>query len=463
MKKLQSILCALTLVLTMLIGCDDTSSPVPTPSGDGSVSGAEPSPDVPEWAPPPIYYGTLEIDPTQTGELNIFSPFNGWSLDLSPVIDLYRTIYPNVDLIVRDTPNMLAYGTLLSAELMAGTGPDILFPRYMGRADLYKLADAGAFLDLNDLIEQDDSFNLDDYIKPVMDGGIYRGKRYLMPYSYTVSSFISIPSKLDEIGFDMSTSSNSVSFLNEVVRALPKAQENPSFNVMFNANLLVSLILTFGVDFVDNETNKVFPDEELFENLMKAYKPYSSYDTLSFVDDDNRAAAYLHNGAIAFNLVNDIRDFIVKAGIVKKTSDYQINIIPDINGLAHTFPTMTVAIQSGSPNQQNAWNFIKLMLSQENQSRSLFQGIPVHRDSISTLADRIYDDFSGTGHIANLTKEEIDAFLSLITNVGASASYLSFHYWYIVDSDMYAFFNDEISYDDFIFRAKNDLNLYLSE
>lgn len=75
----------------------------------------------------------------------------------------------------------------MNIEVMNGGGPD-LFSNYMN-LPFEKLIQNGAFLDLNDVIENDtaaDKIDLSDYNQAVMDAGVYDGKRYAIPAFFSV-------------------------------------------------------------------------------------------------------------------------------------------------------------------------------------------------------------------------------------------------------------------------------------
>ena len=79
----------------------------------------------------------------------------------------------------------------LNIEVMSGGGPD-LFSNYMD-LPLEKLMQNDAFLDLNELIQNDtadDRISLDDYNRTIMDAGVRDGKRYCIPVFYQVDILV---------------------------------------------------------------------------------------------------------------------------------------------------------------------------------------------------------------------------------------------------------------------------------
>jgi len=128
---------------------------------------------------------------------------------------------------------------------------------------------------------------------------------------------------------------------------------------------------------------------------------------------------------VMFNYIHELRAFIMAAGTLKKFNNFQINYVPNMNGEHQIRSAETVAIRAGSQNKQNAWNFIKLMISEESQSRNNFDLIPVHKNSIYTQFGKILDSNYVYGDIARFSNEEIDTFISIITNVKAVSFLIS--------------------------------------
>jgi len=489
MKKLLCFLCITTLLLSILAGC---GNPVSIPSVDESdfatppaVGGGEPGEKNTPTPPADSDNGAaeedwweiynlssllpddIEPDLTQTGELVLYLPTWPEPWYYKPFVEMYNIKYPNVEFKVEGFGgDYTAFSTSLSTELMAGTGPDILFPGIMYHSDIQKLAASGVFMDLNEFIASDDSFDIDEFIKPVMDSGILNGKRYLMPYGYYISGLVYYPRKLDEIGFDTSKISDPISFIEEIVRTLPKAQEMKRFEYVYNSwSLLSDLLDSSGIKIVDIETKEILPDEEYFERFIKAYKPFFPFDSTYYDHITDTAAEKIAGGVTLFTPFRTLLDFIYVAGLQKKNSNYQIRAVQSINKENLITLALTVAIREGSPNKQNAWNFVKFLLSEENQGRYSFYDIPVREKYILPKVLAYHEQRLEAVHsqIAPLSNEEIDAFLQIATNVATNKNHSSGFYLEFIRSHLEAYFKDEISYDEAVSRIKSDLRLYLSE
>jgi len=490
MKRIICFLCITTLLLSILAGC---SNPASVPSIDESDFAAPPAvgdgePGVENTPAPPADSDTdmaeedwwdiydlasllpddIEPDLTQTGELVLYLPTWPEPWYYKPFVEMYNIKYPNVEFTVKGFgEDYTLFNTILSTELMAGTGPDILFPRTMSRSDLQKLAASGVFMDLNELIESDDNFDIDEFFKPVMDSGIINGKRYFMPYSYCINGLLYVPKILDDIGFDTSKINDPISFMEEIVRTLPKAQENENFKYVYNFySLLSDIFLSSGIRIVDMETKEILPDEEYFERLIKAYKPVFPFD-IEYYDDRLTRTEKMRSGVTLFDFFQNPFNFVLGVGHQKKNSGFEIHAMQTISGENLIPETNNITIREGSPNLQNAWNFVKLILSEENQGRRFFYDIPVRENFILPKTIMFHEsDFArdpGPYQIAPLTKEEIDTFVSMATNIETSKNHNVRFYLRFIRSHLESYFKDEINYDEAVARIKSDLRFYLSE
>ena len=108
-----------------------------------------------------------KIDLTSTDELVVYLP--GWTSAndaLQLAASTYKRLYPDVNIIVEEIGESIydweTYRTRISTELMAGAGPDIVVCYNLAFNDIMKTMDVGAFLNLDPIIEQDESFSYDD-------------------------------------------------------------------------------------------------------------------------------------------------------------------------------------------------------------------------------------------------------------------------------------------------------------
>jgi ABC-type glycerol-3-phosphate transport system substrate-binding protein len=497
-KRFLAVICALTLLLAILAGCNGTVEQTPSPTPEDTRTALERFEEegmtqevldlmIEEQAAETVEQmreKEIITDYDQTGNLEIWIPPTMRETLFLPAIDLYKRMYPNVNVIAlsfRDTldinSNYNTYITQLAAGLMAGKGPDVLFPSYMPpNVDLYKMADNGVFYDLNEFIDLDKDFNLNDYIRGVMDGGIFKGKRYAMPIDYRVDGILlSLPVHLDKIGFDSSQLSDVVSFMNEVMRTLPEAQKQQNFRVVKAYRLWWDFLFdASGIKLIDYETETVLPDEDGLRRLVEAYKPYYSLDNKDF---QNTLYEHLVNGDVLFDSADFISGFFMNAIRLRSGIGYQINAIHGVDGKVHAQICLSAAIRSGSKEKQNAWNFIKLLLSPEIQSnKSSMTYLSVQKDSLSARIQTRNDLINGVTSegivYTNLSNEEMQKYIDMLIDVDRSSAFRnkpllspanSNPIYRLLEEHIIPFWEDKVSLDIAIEGLRNSLRLYVSE
>lgn len=180
------------------------------------------------------------------------------------------------------------------SELSASQEPDIISPETLGEIDPSKGMDTGLLLDLNPILEIDDSFNRDDYIAPILDARLYTGKQYVMPLNFYTYATLSSKDIIDQIWLDPNQNSDFQSFMAETVRCMPAAKDKLGTQWMFNSGeWWRGLFSASWVKLLDYENKKVLHDDEAFKIFCESYKPYYSMDMFDGVTSDTDDLIYL--------------------------------------------------------------------------------------------------------------------------------------------------------------------------
>lgn len=393
----------------------------------------------------------------------------------------YKRLYPDVEVtyeIIAGT-EYSPYGNYagrVAAEMMAGNGPDVIYIAPNIFPDIYKTMDTGAFFDLDGILEKDSDINLEDYYKPVIDGGIHKGARYLLPVSFKLPGVIvANKAEASRAGLDLSKITDAEHFLTEAAKAAKNERDNPVFRQLSSSPMsqnVTSLMTSYGIRLFDYDNKTALPDEENIRKFFEALKAYftdsgEAADNLTFLTAPD---CYYDGSALLFPQ-DSLNGFWYTAAALKADGrgGYAAFALKAPGGGLRAEFYDAAAVRAASANTQNAYNFIKVLLSDAVQIEPPGIGYlgganGVKKSSVKNALDAM------TGKAADARFGEFTAedariysnFLDEITDCSfilyGTSAYEKFN------NKMYPYLYDKnAKLDECIKGAKKELSLYLSE
>jgi len=387
---------------------------------------------------------------------------------LIPAINIFKAKYPGVEIeIVNFDEAEEEFRTILTTELAAGRGPDLVLAQSRDFPDIYKTMATGIFTDLNHFIESDNEFNMSEYNQAVLEAGVLRGRRYLIPIQYNVPILMTTQEILDAEGINSADLSTFDNFIRTAEKFNEKYKDNPNKSVFPNWHTNSRNVRNFfphiGINLIDYQTNTVAIDKTKFKNIMDIMKK-------TYIRDEGiavRSNMIEYEGLKDKNLLFSIESTI--GWIFYDTNDRlaennltpQIFPYPNINNGVTADVQYFAAIPKSSENQINAYNLLKIILSEDIQAETMyiFEN-PVLKSAVRKQADRLLNS-RGT-HRPRHT-ERMNEYINIMTNITSAKMmpYAPYHV-YIIE-EMIPYFNGARSFDDAYARLVNRLEIYASE
>ena len=176
--------------------------------------------------------------------------------------------------------NLENYGTVLSSELMAGQGPDVILwnnapsTSSLGSfSDIYKVMESGSFYNLDNFLANDPDFNSNDYLSEILDNGIYKGERLYMPISYSMNILVSSQETLDQNGISLAGEPSFAEFSKQTggyCEEIADEYNKYLFDYQGFENPLCDLVYPYnGMQLINYERNEVMVDNEAFRDTME--------------------------------------------------------------------------------------------------------------------------------------------------------------------------------------------------
>ena len=430
----------------------------------GAAADAEP---LPIEVPPPV---------EQTNEgLNIwYTDFGMMSNFLDVAVNQYNQLHPDNPVTAEKffadnsaeshdeaTQQMLT-------EVMAGEGPDLIFFDGSGM-DIEKMIRRGVFADMEPYFETD-SFDWSGYNQAVMDAGVWDGHRLVIPLQYNFPMLYTSQTALDETGFSIENCDTFGGLLNEI----EAMQADPS------------------------QTREVFRAKFTFYDFAHyADIPYLDYDRqkadLSFSELERGAEIFKNLGGLELGSIDygidsaaDVRDgialwtcpfppvdaFYTGPEVINAFDDMVMMPIRDMDGGIQAEVTWAVAVRNNSPNLQNAYEFIKYLLSEEYHTETL--GYRWQYYSVLDAANEAYfqdyvfnraaplvppENSYGLDNV-DVRQEDFDELMDYTRQITGA-------YYNCTETiflrNMRNYISGEVPYEEAVQEAERHMDLYLSE
>ena len=441
-----------------------------TPGGGTANTDAEPAPIE---VPPPV-------EQTNEGLTVFYTDYQeGQSNILDAAVTQYNLQHPDQPVTVEKVfaegmleAHTAAYNQMLT-EIMAGEGPDLIFftdNSTGSTSDWEKLVRRGAFADMEPYFEADD-FDWSGYNQGVMDGGVYDGQRLIIPLEYKIPLLYTSQTALDETGFSVENCGTFDGFLDEVEKMMAAPEQTRD---VFRTRLTFYNFAQYaGIPYVDYDRQKA---DLSFPELERGASIYKGLTSVYYDEDALAGAADIRDGtALWIYPEYSVNGFLWGGGLINTYDSLVMMPIRDVKGGIQAEITSAVAVSSNSPNLQNAYEFIKLLLSEEFQKDTAqYRGT-----RLSVLDSAVFENYrrntshaeNGKVQIANDDSmhgftyidaspeafEEMMSYTNQITGTFFRSSETQFIQL------LGDYITDETSYEDAIDAAESRLNIYLSE
>lgn len=421
--RIFSMILGLLLCISLLTSCSSLGS---------RTSGENVEPEAPKSTADNGEPLTVYCDETNRDLANLISDYNGQAAEEDRLEIVTYGYNP-------DSEEQENAQTRLLTDLMAGKGPDLLLMNLISFSTNQKTAmGSGLFQDLNYYFKQN-PIDWENYNTAIMNSGLYQGKRYIVPLSYTIGIYATTKKTLDRNGIP-----TSVDFTLDNFDKLLPYQENLEENKtgFFNRAPDISLYICTFIDY-DKKEHKF--ETSKFKKSMEQYKQLNQMQNTSM---------YVFENCMGFSDPRMMGNYIASKNSSLKEDDKLILIADKMTSDSGTtaVPWNTVAINANSPNGARAFKFIQWALSETTQ-RSKFSTIPVCKNAVP--------DYKVPGTKNEESMREYKAILDDVRYVQSYSDmrFVNEIFWPLWED----FLDDKITVDELSQQLSNKTDLYLQE
>lgn len=353
--------------------------------------------------------------------------------------------------------------TKFNVEMTSGNVPDIID---LNDLPIQVYAEKGWLIDLEELLTQDNSFIIDNYVQNVFDASKINGTLYSIVPAYCVSTVIGLSSQVgDEMGWTYSD-----------YKELLNATNQKAFANKTQTEMLELLFLATQDRYIDWSNGQCYFTSDSFIELLEVSAEYpSSIDSSS--PSYTSEAAQLKNGEAlltTMTLRNNM-DYMIYEAILG--DDMTFIGYPTDNGVGcnSLIPVCELGITTTASNKEGAWVFLSCLLSEDVQNNISGKAFPVMKSSLKSLLKSYLSLGAASGSISTiidgeevdiklvpLSQTTVDKYLSVIESLETTQR-IDTSILNIVLEESGGYFNDNKSAEEIAQLIQSRAYVYINE
>ncbi len=291
------------------------------------------------------------------------------------------------------------YADQMRTELMGKKGPDLILFDENTFPNIGKTMASGVFAPLDPFIEGDEAYQCNSrgekepFNDRILEAGIYKGTRYFMPLSYNMPLVLSTKETMEKYGFPGEGPIQHDELIHLLAGIAGSGDPVRLMRRDFESH--VGYVMWDGVVEADYFARTLETDREKLQALEEDYRLIRAYEEACPVEMTNYYRD-LGSGALACGIQENLISAILAKSVNYYTEPY-VSPLLNAEGEIGVYLEMGAAINAYSPNQENAYEFLKYAMEAEcyNLDYYDYMGVPVNEKAQEAL-------------IAELRRENVD-------------------------------------------------------
>ena len=375
--------------------------------------------------------------------------------NLINVIRKFEQKYPDIKIKFDAHDNLQQINT----ELLTGKGPDILCGIYPAMGYITK----GIFLDLNQMISGDSEFNKEDYNEAVIEGSRYGDALYIMPITYIKQFYIGNKKLLEDNKIEVDIEWT----WRDLYEIMEKVKSKGIYAApIYPEEYILSRLVKDGLDYyIDWEKKEARFDSKEFRETLKLLMAIKAGnlehpEVEPFPKNGRNLELILNNTLFYpdFNSGNFEITYII--------SPYSDNMIllprpkPEYGG-NKAFLAYNAAINSKSKYKDEAWKFIKYLLSEDIQFYIGEWDMPVNKKAGERLLEIQLEGLKKNGYD---TDSNLQAFKDINNSLNKNAALqIPDELYNTIWEEIKTYLSGSKSEEETVKAIQNKVELYLNE
>ncbi|MWV42567.1 extracellular solute-binding protein [Paenibacillus sp. HJL G12] len=385
----------------------------------------------------------------------------------------YEKTHPDVDIVIKPyreaqelAENQMAtamtqeefekYVSTVNTEMMSGKGPDILS---MTGLPIGKYAEKDLLANSYDLMKDDSDFKKDHYFQNIWKASENDGKLLALPIDVKLNMMLVNNKLLQQAGVAVNQPWTWDDFVNVTEQVKKKAGDD----IYANGNS-------------EPQSYLYQLARENYSQLVDPVKKLAHFDSPLFRKWVEQVESMYKNEILTKESVDIDHALFSDRAILDPTSyimfdDHETLKSPSVdkNNNHLSFYSTTFGINNNSPVKQEAWSFLKFLISDEMQESPEMNGMPINKTSYNKKFDDLVEQAkNGTVKTkygdtpTTKTPEELEKFRPLIEEADSNSNTDS-KVLQIVLEEIKTYYNGEKSLEEVIHLIQSRAMTYLNE
>ncbi|MTI60945.1 MAG: extracellular solute-binding protein [Firmicutes bacterium] len=282
------------------------------------------------------------------------------------------------------------YVKKMNNRMLTGNGPDIL---QLDNIPYRRYADKNMLLDLKKLMENDASFHKNSYYTNILEALEYKNKLYIMPLSFSYPALLANTGFLKEQTIDIDDKkwswNNFITIAHKSTKDINGDGKIDIYGMptITPERLLQHIYNSIDRNFIDYESKKVYFKSKEFIDLL-TYCQKMSKDNIM---DPDITEINTNQGGIVFYPYNITDYAILYSNWLINADRVSFYRYPGLNNNRYTFDVNGIyGINNKTQYKEEAWEFIKYLISEEIQSYNKLYDIAINKKArINKIQDRL--------------------------------------------------------------------------
>ncbi|PEK08943.1 ABC transporter substrate-binding protein [Bacillus toyonensis] len=348
----------------------------------------------------------------------------------------------------------------VNTEFLAGRGSDVIV---LDGLPADKYGKKGLLTDLSKLMEEDKSFDKNQYFNKVLDNSKTNEKLYGIPLYFWLSGLLGDDKAIQQSGVKVNDKEWTWSEFTSIGKEL--ASKGTHTHVIGNTppeQMLQFLVQDHYSELVDKASGQAKFHSDLFVQMLEDVK--KMYEQ-KIVTADSVALGEAYFVPAPIMSVEEYFSLGYSLGITESKMYQKPHIAGQKKGVAFT-PNTTVGINAKSPVKKEAWNFLKFLMSEEGQGAHATGNVfPINKTAfekqIKTLKEK--KGIEGPdGTLINVTESDIQGLEKMVAEISVQSPQ-STKIESIIAEESKSYFSGQKSAKDVAALIQNRVTTYINE